>query len=132
MKKISLLTKIIFHMVNITLIVLYIYPGSILGLLMYNNIKKQPNLTSDFISLSSNHVYAFAFLTFIGLLNYYKDRTKQLFSYLFLVSIILELSHIFIPNRSFQYKDLLGNFFGVFLVFVIFCLYKFLKKQNEK
>ena len=50
MKKISLFRKIIFHTVNSTLIILYVYPGSILGWLIYNNVRKQPKIkviTSD-------------------------------------------------------------------------------------
>ncbi len=131
MKKIFLLKKIAFHTVNIILIVLYVYPGSIVGLIMYNDIQKQPHLTPDLMLLSSNHIYAFIFLSFMGLFSYNKNCFKQLFTYLFLVSIILEFSHIFIPNRSFQYGDLLGNFFGVFLVFITFHLCKFLKKYEK-
>ena len=53
MKKISLLTKNTFHIINIMLIILYLYPGSILGWLIYGNIQKQPQITSDFIFFSS-------------------------------------------------------------------------------
>ena len=38
--KIHLLTKIIFHIFNIGLILLYLYPGSILGWLIYKDFKK--------------------------------------------------------------------------------------------
>jgi Na+-transporting methylmalonyl-CoA/oxaloacetate decarboxylase beta subunit len=48
MKKVSLLTKVLFHISNILLIILYLYPGSILGWLIYGNIQKQPQITSDF------------------------------------------------------------------------------------
>ena len=62
MKKIPLLTKIIFHISNIVLIVLYLYPGSVMGWLIYSDFKKQPQITSDFL-VSSNHVYAFFLLS---------------------------------------------------------------------
>ena len=52
-------TKILFNIINTTFIVLYVYPGSILGFLIYGEFNKQPQLTSDFISISANHVYAF-------------------------------------------------------------------------
>ena len=129
MKKIFLSIKVIFHIVNIILVLLYIYPGSILGWIVYDNIRKQPNLTSDFVIFSSNHVYAFVFLSLLGLLSYYKNRAKQLFLYLFLASIILEISHFFIPERSFQYQDLFGNLLGVLLIFIIFNLYKLYRKN---
>jgi|TARA_B100000427_G_C15392091_1_gene543774 hypothetical protein len=129
MKKIFLSIKVIFHIVNIILVLLYIYPGSILGWIVYDNIRKQPNLTSDFVIFSSNHVYAFVFLSLLGLLSYYKNRAKQLFLYLFSASIILEISHFFIPERSFQYQDLFGNLLGVLLIFIIFNLYKLFRKN---
>jgi len=129
MKKISLLTKIIFHISNILLIILYIYPGSIMGWLIYGNFQKQPQITSDFVFFSSNHVYAFLILSILGFLSYYKKNIKILFSYLFFISIFLELLHYLIPQRSFEYKDLFGNFFGVLIVFLLFKIYKSFRKK---
>jgi hypothetical protein len=129
MKKISLLTKIIFHISNILLIILYIYPGSIMGWLIYGNVQKQPQITSDFVFFSSNHVYAFLILSILGFLSYYKKNIKILFSYLFFISIFLELLHYLIPQRNFEYKDLFGNFFGVLIVFLLFKIYKSFKKK---
>ncbi len=129
MKKISLLTKNTFHIINIMLIILYLYPGSILGWLIYGNIQKQPQITSDFIFFSSNHVYAFLILSFFGLFSYYMKNIKNLFIYLFFISIFLELCHFVIPQRDFEFKDLFGNFLGVLIVFLIFNFYKFVKKN---
>jgi len=119
MKKIHLLTKIIFHISNMGLIVLYLYPGSIFGWLIYGDFKKQPQITSDFLIISSNHVYAFLILSLLGLFSYYKKNIKILFLYLFFISIFLESLHYMIPQRSFEYKDLFGNFFGVLIVFLL-------------
>ena len=130
MKKKFLLTKTIFHISNIGLILIYLYPGSIFGWLIYDNIQKQPQITSDFVLFSSNHVYTFMVLSLLGLFAYYKDKVKILFLYLFFISIFLELCHILIPQRSFQYQDLFGNFLGIFLVFIVFYLYKFFKKND--
>tara|TARA_B100001093_G_scaffold123612_1_gene116198 strand:- start:660 stop:1049 length:390 start_codon:yes stop_codon:yes gene_type:complete len=129
MKKKFLLRKIIFHISNIGLILIYLYPGSIFGWLIYDNIQKQPQITSDFVLFSSNHVYTFMVLSLLGLFAYYKDKVKILFLYLFFISIFLELCHILIPQRSFENKDLLGNFLGIFLIFIVFNLYKFFKKK---
>ena len=127
MKNVSLLTKVLFHITNILLIILYLYPGSILGWLIYGNIQKQPQITSDFI-FSSNHFYAFLILSLLGLFSYYKKNIKILFLYLFFISIFLESLHYMIPQRSFEYKDLFGNFFGVLIVFLLSNIYKFFKK----
>ena len=128
MKKISLLTKVVFHAVNIILIILYIYPGSIIGWLFYGDFQKQPQITSDLSFFSLNHVYAFLILSFLGLFSYHEKNFKNLFTYLFFISIFLELCHSMIPQRSFEYKDLFGNVLGVLIVFFTFNCYKFLKK----
>ena len=130
MKKEFLLRRIIFHISNIGLILIYLYPGSIFGWIIYGDKQKQPQLTSDFLIFSSNHVYAFLVLSFLGLISYYKNDVKILFFYLFFISIFLELCHILIPQRSFEFKDLTGNFLGVFIVFIIFYLYYFIKRNR--
>ena len=130
MKKLPLLTKTVFHTTNIVLILIYLYPGSIIGWLLYGDIKKQPQLTSDFIIFSSNHVYTFIVLSLLGLFSYYKDKVRILFLYLFFISIFLELCHILIPQRSFEYQDLFGNLLGTFLIFILFNLYKYFRKND--
>ena len=127
MKKIRLLTKIIFHISNIGLIILYLYPGSIMGWLIYRDFKKQPAITSDISIFSSNHVYAFISLSLLGVISSNNGKNTMLFIYLFFISIFLELCHILIIERSFEYKDLFGNVFGVILVFISLKLYKFFK-----
>ncbi len=131
MKKINLLTYLSFHVSNIILISIYLYPGSILGWLFYRDFQKQPQLTSDFVVLSSNHVYAFMILSVLGIFCYHKNKIKNLFIYLFSISIFLELLHTIIPHRSFEYQDLIGNFFGVFFIFISFKIYSLLKNKND-
>ena len=63
--------KIIYYIANVILITLYIFPGSILGWLLYGNLGLQPQITSDFI-VSSNHVYAFMILSILAFLSYEK------------------------------------------------------------
>ena len=121
--------KIVFYIANFVLIVLYVFPGSILGWLLYGNVALQPQITSDFL-VSSNHVYAFIILSLLGVISSNINKIGILFKYLFLISIVLELCHTLIPIRSFQYSDLFGNFLGVLLIFILFNVYKFLK--NDK
>ena len=130
MKKIRLLTKIIFHISNMGLIALYLYPGSIFGWLIYGDFKKQPQITSDFLIISSNHVYAFIILSLLGVISFNINKIRILFIYLFSISIFLELCHVLIPKRSFEYSDLFGNFLGVLLVFILFNLYQFFKDNK--
>ena len=120
--------KIIFHFLNIISVFLYVYPGSLLGLLIYKDISRQPQISSDFFMLSSNHVYAFLFLSSVGLISYFKNL-KIIILYLVFISIILELLHLFIPNRSFQFPDLFGNIVGVFIPIFILILFNFWRKK---
>ena len=124
-------TKILFNIINTIFIVLYVYPGSILGFLIYGEFHKQPQITQDFlsISISSNHVYTFFVLSLIGLIAYYKSKKKLIITYLILSSIILEILHIVIPNRSFQYDDLFGNIAGVLISILLFSIFNFWRKR---
>ena len=122
--------KFIFHIANILLIVFYLFPGSILGCLLYNDCKIQPQLTSDFI-VSSNHVYVFTIISLLGFVTYAKDKVfKIIIAYFFFIAVFLELAHIIIPERSFEVKDLGGNIFGVVVSLVIFLIFKLRKKNG--
>ena len=131
MKKISLLTKVIFHAINLIFIILYVYPGSIVGWLIYDDFQKQPQITSDFAFFSTNHIYAFLILSFLGLVSYNMKNLKNLFIYLFFISIFLELCHSIIPQRNFEYEDLFGNVLGVFIIFLISIVINLFKKKND-
>ena len=47
-------------------------------------------------------------------------KVKFLITYLFSLSIILELFHLIIPNRGFEWSDLFGNILGVTIVIIIY------------
>ena len=112
------------------MLVLYLFPGSLLGCFLYNDCQLQPQLTKDFL-VSTNHLYAFGLLSIIGLFTY-KNSNKLNFLnlYLILLSIILEILHIFIPVRSFELSDLFGNLLGVSIVLTINFFYR--KYENYK
>jgi hypothetical protein len=111
--------KIIFYTFNFFLIVLYLFPGSLLGWAIYNDKKIQPQITPDFI-ISSNHFYVFVLLSIICFLTFPKlEKKKNLIIYLISLSIILEVFHLIIPSRSFQWSDLFGNLSGIVIVIFI-------------
>ena len=125
MKKIKNFFKIGFYSANIILITLYLFPGSIFGCFLYDNCSKEFQITKDLITgdfiISSNHIYAFVLLTSLGISSFHNTKKINfLIVYLFLLSIILELFHIIIPNRGFEMNDLLGNIVGVILVILIY------------
>ena len=110
--------KIIFYFLNVILIFLYLFPGSLLGIIIYDNKNIQPQLTPDFL-ISSNHFYVFTLISIIGFLSFIKKKHIRLLAiYLILLSIILETFHLIIPERSFEWSDLLGNLLGVFIVII--------------
>ena len=120
MNKLKNFFKIGFYSSNIILIILYLFPGSILGCFLYNDCYIQPQITRDFI-ISSNHVYAFVLLSILGVFSFHNTKKINFLSvYLFLLSIFLELFHIIIPNRGFEMSDLFGNIVGVILVILIY------------
>ena len=126
MKCIKKLLILGFHSINLILIIFYLYPGSIFGCYIYNNCYVQPQITKNFIFaskylISSNHVYVFIILSFLGILAYHSsNKVKFLITYLFSLSIILELFHLIIPNRGFEWSDLFGNIIGVTIVIIIY------------
>ena len=121
--------KIIFYIINFVLILLYLFPGSLIGCFLYDDCKLQPQITPDFI-ISTNHLYAFAFLSLIAFLTFKKtDKITFIILYLITISVVLELFHHFIPDRSFEYSDLFGNLIGVIIIIIFFNLQK--KYENS-
>ena len=122
--------KFIFYLSNLILLVLYLFPGSLLGCYLYNDCQSQPQITKDFL-ISTNHLYAFGLLSIIGLFTYKNSNNLNFLNlYLILLSIILEILHIFIPVRSFELSDLFGNLLGVLIVLTINFFYR--KYENYK
>ena len=130
------IVKYSFHISNIFLIVFYLYPGSIFGCFIYNDCKTQPQLSSDFVVsdfvVSSNHVYVFIIISLLGFISYSnKPVFIRIITYLFVISIFLELFHLVIPERGFEIKDLAGNIVGVAISLIIILIFK-LRKKNEQ
>ena len=116
--------KIVFHLSNLILILFYLYPVSILGWIVYGDSNYHPLITRNFI-FSSNHVYAFVFLSTIGLWSYLNDeKFNFVVKYLFALSIILELLHVLIPARNFEFSDLFGNILGVIIPFGLYKIWR--------
>ena len=123
--------KIIFYIINFVLILLYLFPGSLIGCFLYDDCKLQPQITPDFI-ISTNHLYAFAFLSLIAFLTFKKtDKIGLLTLYLVTISTVLELLHHIIPERSFEYSDLFGNLAGVIIVIIVFNLLKIYENSKN-
>ena len=121
--------KYLFYFSLIVLLILYLFPGSLIGYLLYGNFGKQPDLISNPIGTSINHLIFFFYVSIIGFIFRINQKTfLNSFSFLFLVSIILEFLHCIIPNRAFELNDLYANSLGVLLAYLTLKLFK--KLQN--
>ena len=123
--------KYLYYSSLIVLIILYLYPGSLIGYFLYGDFKLQPPIPRDYI-ISSNHLYAFGILSSSGILTYKNTKKIRYVSgYLIAVSTFLEIFHNFIPERSFEYSDLFGNLAGVIIVIIIFNLLKIYENSKN-
>ena len=121
--------RIIFHILILILIILSLYPGSILGFLLYGDFKLQPQITKNFSYISSQHLYVYLLVSALGFFSYLRDKKFNLVViYLFFLSIILEVTHLVISERSYQIEDLTGNILGVLIAYTIVLIYKFWRK----
>jgi len=126
MKNLNKIFIQVFYIANLLLIIFYLFPGSIIGCLFYDDCLKQAEITGNIIItsnffISSNHLYAFILISILGFFAYRNTKKiKFLIIYLFSLSIILELFHIFIPIRTFEWEDLIGNILGVILVIIAY------------
>jgi hypothetical protein len=121
--------KFIFHISVFFLIIISLYPGSLLGYLLYSDFGQQPNLIKNPFGTTINHFIAYVYISLLGLFLYLrKENFQGVFYGLLFLSIILELFHFIIPNRSFQLGDLIGNIFGVIVAYSIVKIYLYFNK----
>ena len=89
----------------------------------HNYLYFYSQINPDF-KVSANHIYVFLIFSFVGFLNYQKLKNFIILSiYLILLSIILELTHLLIPYRGFEFADLFGNIIGVIIASIISYFY---------
>ena len=104
----------------IVLFILYLYPGSLIGYFLYGDLGKQPDLIDNPIGTSINHFFSFMFLTTLAVIcNLKKKRILTNIYFIFFVSIFLEVLHYVIPNRAFEFYDLLANVAGVLVIVLL-------------
>ncbi len=121
--------KYTYYLSLIALLILYLFPGSLIGFFLYGDLGKQPNLIPNPIGTSINHLIFFFYLGILSFIIYSKKKKIiYSFSFLFCVSILSELLHLIIPNRAFELNDLFANSIGVIFAFSLYNIIKKLKK----
>tara|TARA_A100001015_G_scaffold122059_1_gene135304 strand:- start:1004 stop:1393 length:390 start_codon:yes stop_codon:yes gene_type:complete len=114
------LTEYVYYFSLLVLLILYLFPGSLIGYLLYGNLGHQPNLISNPIGTSINHLFFFSYITILATI--VGLRVKNIFTsykYVLFISVILEILHLIIPNRAFELYDLIANIAGVAIVLLI-------------
>ena len=121
--------KFIFHISVLFLIIISLYPGSLLGYLLYGDLGQQPNLVDNPFGTTINHFISYIYVSLLGFFLYIKtENFKKLVYAMFFLSVILELFHFIIPNRSFQLGDLVGNILGVLVAYSVAKIYLYFNK----
>ena len=125
-------SKIIFYISLLFLVIISLYPGSLIGYFLYGNLSQQPDLISNPYGTTINHLVCYIYISIIGFFIYNKTKYfRKLLYTLFFLSITLELAHLLIPKRSFQIEDLVANILGVIIAYcVIKIIYYFVKKYE--
>jgi len=130
MAKIVSFLKLIFHGSILFLIIISLFPGSLLGLMLYGDIGEQPNFFPNTFGTSINHFIFYFYVSFLGLILYVKNEQFKIYLYgLFILSVILEALHLVVPNRTFEISDLVGNVFGVLAAYFLVNIYLTFRKR---
>ena len=114
------LLEYVYYFSLIILLILYLYPGSLVGYFLYGNLEQQPNLIPNPIGTSINHLIFFSYITTLALI--VRSQALNIFTdykIILLISFILEILHFIIPNRAFEFYDLIANMLGVLIIIFI-------------
>ena len=114
------LTEYVYYFSLLVLLILYLFPGSLIGYLLYGNLSKQPNLIINPIGISINHLIFFSYITILTII--VRLRAKNIltnYRSILFISCLLEISHLIIPNRAFEFHDLIANFTGVVIILLL-------------
>ena len=123
--------KFVFYISVLFLIIASLYPGSLIGLVLYGDLSLQPNLVKNPFGTTINHFIAYFYISILGFFLYLeKEKFSLVLRGLIFLSISLEVLQFIVPNRSFQIGDLIGNIFGVMLAYFIIKIYLWFKKYG--
>ena len=114
------LLEYIYYSSLVILIILYLFPGSLIGYFLYGNLWQQLNLIPNPIGTSINHLIFFSYITILALI--IRSKAINIFTdykIILLISFILEILHFVIPNRAFEFYDLIANMLGVLIIIFI-------------
>ena len=130
--KVIIFLKYIFHFSVFFLIIASLYPGSLFGYLFYGDWSRQPDLIKNPFGTTINHFIFYLYVSLLGFFLYLTNRNfNKLVYIMFVLSIVLEVFHFIVPNRSFQFADLIGNILGVLVAFFLVKIYQHYLNSHE-
>jgi len=123
MDKVISFLKFIFHISILLLIIISLFPGSLLGFFLYNDLGNP-------FGTAINHFICYFYVSMLGLCLYLRSNNFQKLVYsLFFLSIILEVLQFIVPNRAFEIYDISANFAGVLVAYFLVKIYQFWSKS---
>ena len=121
-KKYLKVIKYIFFILLLFLIAVSVFPGNLINLILIGDASTSPS--SDKLS----HFIAYFVLSIFAYVGFNNtQKFTKIFVFLILLSIILEVVHLVIPNRYYENLDLLMNVCGVVAISIFF----YYIKNNE-
>jgi len=121
--------KFIFHSSVLLLVIISLFPGSLLGFFIYDDLGRQPDLVANPFGNAINHFICYFCISMLGFSLYLKNHNFQkIVKGLFFLSIILEVLQFIVPNRTFEIYDISANFIGVLVAYFIIKTYQFWSK----
>ena len=121
-KKLIVFFKITFFIWLFFIFIISIYPGNLIGLLLKGDPTTYPG--GDKIS----HFISYLALSIFGVLALdFKKKGMIIIIFLTLFAIIMEVVHLYIPNRYYENLDLVMNILGTYfgLIFLYLKRFKF-------
>ena len=120
----------IFYISVLLLIIFSLFPGSLLGFFLYEDLGRQPSLIENPYGAAINHFICYFYISMLGFCLYLRRSNFQKLVYsLFFLSIILEILQFVVPKRVFEINDVSANFIGVLTAFLLVKIYKFWRKS---
>lgn len=119
-KKLIVFFKKTFFIWLFFIFIISVYPGNLIGLLLKGDPTTYP--VGDKIS----HFISYLGLSILGVLALdFKKKGMVIIIFLTLFSIIMEVVHLYIPNRYYENLDLVMNILGTYCGLVFLYLKRF-------
>ena len=119
-KKLIVFFKITFFIWLFFIFIISVYPGNLIGLLLKGDPTTYPG--GDKIS----HFISYLALSILGVLALdFKKKGIVIIIFLTLFAIIMEVVHLYIPNRYYENLDLVMNILGTYCGLVFLYLKRF-------